>query len=147
MPLDIQIALAMMRVMIPAVCVAFLSRDHFLSLPLLVPEGPIGILGLAGGTVAHLIHKYYPDRRMVGWELDFAVVMAARLHMGLEALESQSVLTVHTGDALGAEVGVDGGFAGIIVDLFAGGKLLEPLKQVGATQCARAHTHRAYTSK
>ena len=38
-------------------------------------------------------------------------------------------LTVHVGDALGQDVTVDGGFAGLIVDLFAEGRVLPALQE------------------
>lgn len=38
-------------------------------------------------------------------------------------------LTVHVGDALGQDVMVDGGFAGLIVDLFAEGRVLPALQE------------------
>ena len=38
-------------------------------------------------------------------------------------------LTVHVGDALGPDVMVDGGFAGLVVDLFAEGRVLPALQE------------------
>lgn len=40
------------------------------------------MLGLGAGTLAHLVAAYHPGRRMEAWELDPAVIMAARKHMG-----------------------------------------------------------------
>ncbi len=34
------------------------------------------------GTVARLVHAWRPEQRMEGWELDSAVIMAARTYMG-----------------------------------------------------------------
>ncbi|KAA6421205.1 MAG: hypothetical protein FRX49_08904 [Trebouxia sp. A1-2] len=60
-------------------------------LPGLVPDGPIGILGLAS--------PLHPD-------------------------------VCHVGDALAEDAAVSGGFAGIVVDLFAEGQVLPALQQV-----------------
>ena len=38
------------------------------------------------GTVAHVLHEYFPERKMQGWELDEVVLDAALQHMGLEDL-------------------------------------------------------------
>ena len=79
-----------------------------------------------------MINAHYPTRHMAGWELDPAVVMAARLYMGMEEVEATGRLTCHTGDALDPGATVEGGFAGIIVDLFADGHVLPQLTQVGS---------------
>ncbi|XP_043710820.1 uncharacterized protein LOC122659757 isoform X3 [Telopea speciosissima] len=44
--------------------------DEFASLPAIVPQGPIGILGLGGGTVAHLMLDLWPSLKLEGWEID-----------------------------------------------------------------------------
>ena len=78
-----------------------------------------------------MISAHYPTRHMAGWELDPAVVMAARLYMGMDEVEATGRLTCHTGDALDPGATVEGGFAGIIVDLFADGRVLPQLTTVG----------------
>eukprot|EP00879_Flechtneria_rotunda_P020406 GHRR01021469.1.p1 GENE.GHRR01021469.1~~GHRR01021469.1.p1 ORF type:complete len:226 (+),score=75.56 GHRR01021469.1:102-779(+) len=105
--------------------------DGLALLPALVPPGPIAILGLGAGTIAHLIHAYYPERLLHGWELDPLVVMMAEQHMGLKQLTDTGTLVAHVGDALDANATVgDDGAAGIIVDLFANGQLIPQLTQV-----------------
>ena len=76
-----------------------------------------------------MINAHYPTRMMSGWELDPAVVMAARLYMGMEEVEATGKLTCHTGDALDPGAMVEGGFSGMLVDLFANGSLLPQLTQ------------------
>lgn len=49
------------------------------------------------GTIAHMVGKFYPDVKMVGWELDPAVVMAARLYMGMDELEAKGKLVCEAG--------------------------------------------------
>nr|KYP33323.1 hypothetical protein KK1_045833 [Cajanus cajan] len=44
--------------------------DEFASLPAIVPEGPIAILGLGGGTAAHLMLDLWPSLQLDGWEID-----------------------------------------------------------------------------
>ncbi|KAL2650230.1 hypothetical protein R1flu_018358 [Riccia fluitans] len=147
--------------------------DIFPSLPAIIPDGPIAILGLAAGTAARIIHHFWPEIDMYGWELDPAVVFVARKYFGLEELEwsegsdaSEAVklrqgfiesgcyrrwkksnysvfmenaethrpkgrLRVIVGDALSREVSVEGGFAGIIVDLFADGAVIPALQEPG----------------
>ncbi|XP_034681671.1 uncharacterized protein LOC117911414 isoform X2 [Vitis riparia] len=44
--------------------------DEFASLPAIVPEGPIAIFGLGGGTAAHLLLDLWPSLKLEGWEID-----------------------------------------------------------------------------
>ncbi|DBA81050.1 TPA: hypothetical protein ACH3X2_007250 [Trebouxia sp. C0005] len=99
-------------------------------LPGLVPDGPIGILGLGAGTVPHLMNHFWPGVKMEGWELDPKIYPVARDHMGLQQLEDSGALVCHVGDALAEDAAVSGGFAGIVVDLFAEGQVLPALQQV-----------------
>jgi len=36
--------------------------DYLATMPAIIPEGPISILGLAGGTVARALHKFFPHQ-------------------------------------------------------------------------------------
>ncbi|BBM97878.1 hypothetical protein MPTK1_1g09100 [Marchantia polymorpha subsp. ruderalis] len=152
--------------------------DVFPTLPAIIPDGPIGIFGLAAGTAARLIHYFWPDRDIYGWELDPAVVYVARKYFSLEELEcshdfhrpgpmelgpmeeggfvgpasyrkwkrdhgssvfaqngggrrADGRLRVVIGDALSADAAVHGGFAGLIVDLFAEGAVVPALQEPG----------------
>ncbi|THU74336.1 hypothetical protein C4D60_Mb04t32280 [Musa balbisiana] len=108
--------------------------DDFASLPAIVPEGPIAILGLGGGTAAHIMLKLWPNLHLEGWEIDEILIDMAREYFGLSELEkctsAGGSLSVHIGDAFSESVRVPGGFAGIIVDLFSVGKILPQLKEV-----------------
>ncbi|KAG1354691.1 hypothetical protein COCNU_07G008030 [Cocos nucifera] len=108
--------------------------DEFASLPAIVPQGPIAILGLGGGTAAHLLLKLWPSLHLEGWEIDEILIDMAREYFGLSELEKSTQaggsLSVHLGDALSESATVEGGFAGIIVDLFCDGKILPQLKEV-----------------
>ena len=44
------------------------------------------------GTMAQLIRTFFPTVRMVGWELDPAVIQAGRDYMGLADLEATGAL-------------------------------------------------------
>ncbi|KAH0448327.1 hypothetical protein IEQ34_022127 [Dendrobium chrysotoxum] len=111
-----------------------LSRDEFASLPAIVPQGPIAILGLGAGTAAHLMLDLWPSRRVEGWEIDGILIDIAREYFALSDLErctqANGSLSVHIGDALSPSAEVEGGFAGIIVDLFSEGKILPQLQEV-----------------
>ncbi|WOL07495.1 hypothetical protein Cni_G16237 [Canna indica] len=108
--------------------------DEFASLPAIVPEGPIAILGLGGGTAAHIMLKLWPNLKLEGWEIDEILIDMARDYFGLSDLEgftsAGGSLSVHIGDALSESVRTQGGFAGIIVDLFSNGQILPQLKEV-----------------
>ena len=107
--------------------------DLFAMLPPLVadqpPGYPIGVVGLGAGTVARELAHFYPShgkvrgnaRRIVGWELDPAIVRLARAHFGLAELEVSGRLVVRVGDAF-EEVRrafAEGRLlAGIVVDVF-----------------------------
>ncbi|KAM3699110.1 hypothetical protein ACJW31_05G000600 [Castanea mollissima] len=108
--------------------------DEFASLPAIVPKGPIAILGLGGGTTAHLMLDLWPALQLEGWEIDEILIEKLREYLALSDLEKRTVaggiLNVHIGDALSQSVNASGGFAGIVVDLFSGGKVLPQLQKV-----------------
>ncbi|KAK9078980.1 hypothetical protein SSX86_000649 [Deinandra increscens subsp. villosa] len=108
--------------------------DEFASLPAIIPEGPIAILGLGGGTAAHLMLTLWPSLQLHGWEIDDILIDKAREHFGLSDLEKHTecggVLNVHIGDALSASTTISGGYAGIVIDLFSGGEVLPQLQEV-----------------
>jgi hypothetical protein len=118
--------------------------DVLATLPALLgtspPTQPIVILGLGAGTCARLMDGAYPgwfspsgaaaSPLLIGVELDGAVVDVARAHMGLAPLLDSGALAVRVEDALAdppqEEVGA---CSGVVVDLFARGRLLPELKQ------------------
>ncbi|KNA03745.1 hypothetical protein SOVF_206130 [Spinacia oleracea] len=109
--------------------------DEHCSLPAIIPEGPIAIFGLGGGTVAHQLLEFWPRLVIDGWELDQVLIDQARMFFGLSELEMKGggdggggILRVRVGDALSPAATVDGGYAGIMVDLFANGKVLPELE-------------------
>nr|XP_028953903.1 uncharacterized protein LOC103435335 isoform X2 [Malus domestica] len=107
--------------------------DEFASLPAIVPKGPIAILGLGGGTAAHLMLDLWPSLQLEGWEIDQILIDKAREYLGLSDLEKRTqaggVLNVHIGDALSPSVNIPGGYAGIVIDLFSDGKVLPQLQE------------------
>ncbi|KAK2967430.1 hypothetical protein RJ640_022362 [Escallonia rubra] len=107
--------------------------DDFASLPAIVPEGPIAIFGLGGGTAAHLMLGVWPSLQLEGWEIDLILIDKAREFLGLADLEKQTsgggILNVHVGDALSPLTTVPGGYAGIVIDLFSEGKVLPQLQE------------------
>ncbi|XP_051148253.1 uncharacterized protein LOC127263323 [Andrographis paniculata] len=107
--------------------------DEFATLPPVVPNGPIAILGLGGGTAAHLMLELWPSLQLEGWEIDEILIHISRDYLGLSDVEKQTVdggvLNIHIGDAFSPDVAIPGGYAGIIVDLFADGKVLPKLEQ------------------
>ncbi|CAA6656473.1 unnamed protein product [Spirodela intermedia] len=107
--------------------------DELATLPAVIPEGPIAILGLGGGTAAHLILDLWPSLHLVGWEIDPILIDKARDYFGLSDLEKHNqaggFLSIHVGDALSPSMSVPGGFAGIVVDLFSDGKVLPQLQE------------------
>ncbi|XP_044376830.1 uncharacterized protein [Triticum aestivum] len=82
--------------------------DECVSLPTVVPRGPVALLGL--------------------------VIELSRDYFGMSTLEKTTELggslSVHIGDALSPSATVEGGFAGIVVDLFADGEVLPQLQEV-----------------
>lgn len=128
----------------------------------LIPDGPVGILGLGAGATAHILHHFFPTLEMHGWELDPDIITIARQFFNLSQLEGSTEaeidgsstaaavkkpgfidqeiatnekpqtglgkLAVHIGDAVGPEVSVEGGFASLIVDLFAEGRVIPALQ-------------------
>ncbi|KAL2330948.1 hypothetical protein Fmac_018529 [Flemingia macrophylla] len=108
--------------------------DEFASLPAIVPKGPIAILGLGGGTAAHLMLDLWPSLQLDGWEIDKILVDKARDYFGLSDLEEKTkdggVLNVHIGDVFIPSKDFHRRYAGIVVDLFSDGKVLPQLQEV-----------------
>lgn len=110
--------------------------DEFASLPPIIPDGPIAIFGLGAGTAADLMLELWPSLQIEGWEIDEILIHKSREYLGLSELEKRAEagggggLRVRIGDALSANASVAGGYAGIIVDLFADGKVLRELEEV-----------------
>ncbi|XP_061353955.1 uncharacterized protein LOC133298641 [Gastrolobium bilobum] len=108
--------------------------DEFASLPAIVPKGPIAILGLGGGTAAHLMLDLWPSLQLEGWEIDQILIDKARDLFGLSDLEKRTedggILNVHIGDVFVPSADLQGRYAGIVVDLFSDGKVLPQLQEV-----------------
>ncbi|PIA35297.1 hypothetical protein AQUCO_03500003v1 [Aquilegia coerulea] len=108
--------------------------DEFASLPAIVPQGPIALLGLGGGTSARLMLHVCPSLNLHGWEIDRILIDKSREYLGLSDLEkctqTGGSLAVHVGDALSPSASIPGGFSGIAVDLFSSGKILPQLQEV-----------------
>ncbi|XP_022767924.1 uncharacterized protein LOC111312150 isoform X2 [Durio zibethinus] len=108
--------------------------DEFATLPPIVPEGPIAIYGLGGGTAAHLMLDVWPSLQLQGWEIDEILIDKAREYFGLSNLERCNKvggrLEVHIDDAFSPRQHLPAGYAGIIIDLFYDGKALSQLQEV-----------------
>ncbi|OMO52501.1 hypothetical protein CCACVL1_29215 [Corchorus capsularis] len=109
--------------------------DDFVSLPPIVPEGPIAIYGLGGGTAAHLMLDVWPSLQLEGWEIDEILIDKAREYFGLSNLErcnqAGGRLQVHIDDAFSPiQNDLPKAYAGIIIDLFSDGKVLSQLQEV-----------------
>ncbi|XBH58381.1 uncharacterized protein [Aegilops tauschii subsp. strangulata] len=108
--------------------------DECVSLPTVVPRGPVALLGLGAGTAAHMMLEVWPWIQLIGWEIDPTVIELSRDYFGMSTLEKTTELggslSVHIGDALSPSATVEGGFAGIVVDLFADGEVLPQLQEV-----------------
>ncbi|GAU33262.1 hypothetical protein TSUD_279360 [Trifolium subterraneum] len=108
--------------------------DEFASLPAIVPKGPIAILGLGGGTAAHLMLELWPSLQLEGWEIDDILIDKARDYFGLSDLEKTTkdggILNVHIGDVFVPSEDLHKRYAGIVVDLFSDGKVLPQLQEV-----------------
>uniref|UniRef100_A0A453J1Q8 Methyltransferase type 11 domain-containing protein n=1 Tax=Aegilops tauschii subsp. strangulata TaxID=200361 RepID=A0A453J1Q8_AEGTS len=107
--------------------------DEFVSLPPVVPRGPVALLGLGAGTAAHMMLEVWPWIQLIGWEIDPTIIELSRDYFGMSSLEKATELggslSVRIGDALSPSATVEGGFAGIVVDLFADGKVLPQLQE------------------
>ncbi|KAM7271306.1 hypothetical protein ACFE04_030520 [Oxalis oulophora] len=130
-----------------------INKDEFATLPAVVPKGPIAMLGLGGGTAARLMLDLWPSLEIHGWEIDqinvldnvtvsishpchtavVSLIDKARDYLGLSDLEKPTkdggILHVHIGDALSTSDNDVGKYAGIVVDLFSDGDVLEQLEE------------------
>ncbi|XP_075510116.1 uncharacterized protein LOC142546336 isoform X1 [Primulina tabacum] len=107
--------------------------DEFATLPPVIPRGPVSIFGLGGGTAAHLMLELWPSLQLEGWEIDEILIDMSRDYLGLSDLEKHNsdggILKIIIGDVFSPSVGINGGYSGIIVDLFANGKVLPQLEE------------------
>jgi spermidine synthase len=87
--------------------------DDMALVPAVVPAGPVGILGLGAGCAARLLRHFWPERPVVGWELDPVVVDVAREFFALAP-----EVEVRVGDAFADD---EGGYAALLVDIYADG--------------------------
>jgi len=74
------------------------------------------LLGLGGGTLAHLLNRRHPDIQMVGVDADGEVIQFAREHFGLDLPNLEIVV----GDAFEYVERCRRDFDFVAVDLFAG---------------------------
>lgn len=105
-------------VLVPGQTVTHSYWDDFALAPPVIPEGPIGVLGLGAGTVVRLYRQFWPMRRLVAWEIDEVVVEVARAYFGLADEDS---LRLRISDAFEDDAADEGPFAALLVDIFAGG--------------------------
>ncbi|MEO7003168.1 MAG: hypothetical protein ABI068_15250 [Ktedonobacterales bacterium] len=91
------------------------------------------LLGLGGGTVAHLLARRSPTAQIIGVEHDAAVLALARDRFGLADLERQERLTIIHADAFAWVAGQAADMSSdrsdrydlICLDLFEGGRLAQ----------------------
>ncbi|XP_024011079.1 uncharacterized protein LOC18016152 [Eutrema salsugineum] len=108
--------------------------DESATLPPIIPNGPIAIYGLGGGTSARLMLELWPSMQLDGWEIDEILIEKARNYLRLSELEEPTSkggrLCVHVDDALSPSQDDSKRYAAIIVDLFSDGKVLNQLQEV-----------------
>jgi predicted O-methyltransferase YrrM len=110
------------------------SWDALAVAALLRGEGPpksILTLGLGGGTVTRQLRTLLPEARLVGVEIDGAIIGLARKHMDLDAQH----LEVHIEDAYKYLASTTDTFDAILDDLFL----------TGATDVVRSRTPKGET--
>ncbi|EMS54546.1 hypothetical protein TRIUR3_06232 [Triticum urartu] len=73
--------------------------DEFVSLPPVVPRGPVALLGLGAGTAAHMMLEVWPWIQLIGWEIDPTIIELSRDYFGMSNLEK----TTELGGSLSAE--------------------------------------------
>jgi spermidine synthase len=90
--------------------------DAFLALPAITgrPAGHLAVLGNAGGTVANLYARAWPQTHVDGVELDPLVTQVGRRYLGMR----DPNLTVHTADARFWLFGTKQRFDEIVVDAY-----------------------------
>ncbi|EPS71194.1 hypothetical protein M569_03565, partial [Genlisea aurea] len=116
--------------------------DVFATLPPILPPGPIAILGFGAGSAARIILEFYSDAVVHGWEIDPSVLSVAREYFGLREMERKygGRLLVHGGDAL--KSGARDGFAGMLIDLFAAGRVIPELQDAATWRKLRKSLRR-----
>jgi spermidine synthase len=78
------------------------------------------VLGVAGGTVIHLIHAMYPDATIDGIDIDAQMISIGKKYFGLESVEGLTLTVRDAKEFIRASAAKKKQWDMIIVDLFIG---------------------------
>lgn len=104
--------------------------------PLMLPDvrpNTALILGLGGGTVAHLLVRRFPGIHIIGVEDDPTVIRLARGSFGVDIPE----IDIVEGDAFVFVTGTTGRYDYVAVDLFTGGAIPRTVFQKPFLRCVK----------
>ncbi len=88
------------------------------------------ILGLGAGSVAKVIHSYFPEAKIIGIEIDPLMIKMGKKHLGLSTVKN---LEIRIGDAIliiDQKSLTKKQFDLILVDLYLGEKVLAKAKTI-----------------
>ncbi len=100
--------------------IALLWRYAFRKLRVTQVSKPqkILVLGVAGGTVIHMLHKAYPESRITGVDIDAVILDIGKTHFGLGALPRFRSVCRDARKFVSAYKGVR--FDLVVVDIYVG---------------------------
>lgn len=77
------------------------------------------VLGVAGGTVIHLLHAIYPDAVITGVDIDKTMIEIGKKYFGLDAVKSLTLVTDDAGSFIKQKKHWDM----IVIDVFVGASI------------------------
>lgn len=85
-----------------------------------LPIKRILVLGVAGGTVIHLLNKTYPEATILGVDIDQTMINIGKRYFGLDRIANLSIVCQDAEAYIHKTIKSKGQFGLIIVDLFVG---------------------------
>lgn len=76
------------------------------------------VLGVAGGTVIHLLHNLYPDARIIGVDIDAVMIEVGKKYFGLDTMQNLRCVCADAATFVASYKGTR--FDLVVVDIFVG---------------------------
>lgn len=76
------------------------------------------VLGIAGGTVIHLLHNLYPDARIIGVDIDAVMIEVGKKYFGLDTMKNLRCVCADAAAFAASYKGTR--FDLVVVDIFVG---------------------------
>jgi spermidine synthase len=78
------------------------------------------VLGVGGGTVIHLLHDFFPGARIVGVDIDPAIIGISKKYFGLKGMEGLTLKAADAQEFVKKEAQARRTYDVAVIDLFVG---------------------------